>query len=326
MQVAIAPFPVYNVYIRTHHGTYLHATHNGDVSHKNEAQVWEIRFVPDHPGHVTLRSCHGKFMTAEKILGFTGAVTCNRTEAHGWEKWHYEQGPSGTFFVKGDHGKFLSAHNGGSVKADTTNRGEHEQFLMMQPPTVISVPPPMAVAPMMTAPPPVMNYGPPPTPVFTPPPPVFTPPPATMTVNLGMRSVGYQFRGKKWAEGARVILTSCASKRSLRIKPDGFVDGEGQAGQWAQFIVHRTGPDTVKLQNVGNSAHWLRIENGNLDGNGQGGPLCDFRILKHAKGTYSLRSAADPSCGVGLAFDGTTFPARFTGLDNRGQFHVQRIG
>jgi len=123
-----------------------------------------------------------------------------------------------------------------------------------------------------------------------------------------------------------VILKSVASKRSLRITPDGNVDGQGAEGEWAKFTVVRTGPFTIKLRSVGNPNHWLRFNESHLlDGHGQGGPRCDFRIEWVGHGMIRLVSTLPEQRVVSVLENG--YPDNsFPPSPNRSLFVVKVAG
>lgn len=128
--------------------------------------------------------------------------------------------------------------------------------------------------------------------------------------------------------GARVVLRSVATGRSLRIDKDGKVCGNGGRGKWAQFVV-MPGRDVghVRLQNVGCPQHYVAIREGQLC-HGAGGPFCELAPVwqRNDAGTplVSLRAVAEPG-GVGVLPSGDPKPARLTGHGPHGQFTVHII-
>jgi len=165
------------------------------------------------------------------------------------------------------------------------------------------------------------------------PPPQYTyqgPPPPAVVLPPGFqpsKPVGHHFDSHKWRDGSVVVFESDVTGKSLRIGPNGVIDGHGARGPWAQFQVHRVGPDIIKLQNIGNSSHWLRINaEGVLDGHGSGGQWCELRLVKVAKHTVALRSTHNPNAGVGLTEDGHPADPLSVGFGPRAQFRVTLAG
>jgi len=114
-------------------------------------------------------------------------------------------------------------------------------------------------------------------------------------------------------------------KVSVFIKK-GIIDGLGGNGPWARFLVHRVDKFHIKLQNIGDSKHWLRInENKLLDGFGSGGQYCIFKIIRHGKGVVSLESAVYPGCHVGILPNGGVTAPYSTFLGPYSQFFVKVI-
>eukprot|EP01113_Clastostelium_recurvatum_P015170 TRINITY_DN1839_c0_g1_i1.p1 TRINITY_DN1839_c0_g1~~TRINITY_DN1839_c0_g1_i1.p1 ORF type:complete len:327 (-),score=99.62 TRINITY_DN1839_c0_g1_i1:117-1064(-) len=136
---------------------------------------------------------------------------------------------------------------------------------------------------------------------------------------------------KYFQDGNVIVLRSVASGKSLRIMPDGQVNGHGEQGHLARFIVHKAGKKTIKLQNI-QKEHWLRIhEHGRLEGLGKGGEFCAFRIHKHdgwKKGEkiVSLESIKFPGQFVGILPDGHAKPAHDTKQGPHGSYEVIYIG
>jgi len=126
----------------------------------------------------------------------------------------------------------------------------------------------------------------------------------------------------KMREGSKIHLKSIATKKNLRITQDGRVDGNGGTGVWATFIVHRLDRGRVKLQNVGNPNHWLRIKDGVLDGQGVGGPWTEFTLRRQGGGVISLESIKHPGQHVGTLPDGSPKSPSATGTGPHGSFKV----
>jgi hypothetical protein len=160
-------------------------------------------------------------------------------------------------------------------------------------------------------------------------PPVYAAP-AHTTVVVTTTPIRANHLGKKWNHGNVICLHSLASRQNLRIH-NGFVDGNGGQGQWAQFIVERTGPERVKLRCVGMNSY-LRCPGPHHLDHGPGGPQCEFWIVKHGKRggepVYSLESTQHPGCYVGVHDNGSIKPPMNTGLGSHGSFlvRVQRFG
>jgi len=132
-------------------------------------------------------------------------------------------------------------------------------------------------------------------------------------------------RGGVYKQGTIVRFKSVATGQNLRIKQDGSVDGHGAEGQWATFILHRVGKNHIKLQNVGNKDHWLRIKDGKLDGEGVGGPWTELKVIKHGGHLVSLEAIKTPGQHVGILPDGTPKPPGATGTGPHGTFKVARV-
>jgi len=128
--------PIILVSIRAKNGNYL--AHDNkkttNVIQSNAPDKWEIRFLSDKPGCITLKNVvTNKYFTAEKILGITGSVSLDRDEAHFWEEWHFEYGKPGYFYAKSHHGKFLSFDTSNKVNADAKHVGDPETFSFIAP-------------------------------------------------------------------------------------------------------------------------------------------------------------------------------------------------
>jgi hypothetical protein len=94
-------------------------------------------------------------------------------------------------------------------------------------------------------------------------------------------------------EGKRVHFQCRDTGKNLRIERDGCVDALGGNGTWATFTVHRNVDGTIRLQNVGNEAHWLRIDqHHNIDGKGVGGEWTVLFAIEPSPGTIILQSVA----------------------------------
>jgi len=239
--------------MRGHNGNYLFANKKGKVSQSPNPELWDVRFnIPSFPGKVSLRNINtGKYFTAEKILGITGSVTCNRDSPNQWEAFYFEYGPPGYFHLKSHHEFYLSMKAHGEVDCKATRPGDWETFALIGQQPVVTTPAAISNAPV----------------------------PVPKQTNLTGA-----LKARKWHDGSIVVIKSIGSGKSLRILKDGCVNGLGEEGQLAQFIVVRTGPRTVKFKNVADETHWLRItQQGAVDGEGNGGPLTEFEIVKHSK-------------------------------------------
>ena len=77
-------------------------------------------------GTVSLRSVHGKFLSAQP----DGRAEWNRDEAHDWEHFHVEKRHNGKITLKGVHGMYLSAQPDGSVQINRREapEGGWEEF------------------------------------------------------------------------------------------------------------------------------------------------------------------------------------------------------
>ena len=127
--------------------------------------------------------------------------------------------------------------------------------------------------------------------------------------------------GKQWHHGNIILLQNLGSRKNLRINKQGYVDGLGGEGQWAQFMVERVGADRVKLRNMGHN-NYLRVHNPHQIDHGPGGPHCEFYVVKHGHKTYSLESVAHPGCHVGIHDNGSAKQPGQTGTGKHAQFNV----
>ena len=77
-------------------------------------------------GTVSLRSVHGKFLSAQP----DGRAEWNRDESHDWEHFHVEKRHNGKITLKGVHGMYLSAQPDGSVQINRREapEGGWEEF------------------------------------------------------------------------------------------------------------------------------------------------------------------------------------------------------
>ena len=77
-------------------------------------------------GTVSLRSVHGKFLSAQP----DGRAEWNRDEAHDWAHFHVEKRHNGKITLKGVHGMYLSAQPDGSVQINRREapEGGWEEF------------------------------------------------------------------------------------------------------------------------------------------------------------------------------------------------------
>jgi len=152
------------------------------------------------------------------------------------------------------------------------------------------------------------------------------------------------------ANGEIIILQSCASGKSLRIRPNGQINGLGKHGKKAQFQLIKTGTQTIKLKNIGNETYLRINKNVELDGLGKGGKWTEFQVITHndenninnndnsnykkktqenkekqGQTIISLRSVAhQPSVHVhvGILPDGSVKKPQQTGTGLHGQFSV----
>jgi len=129
--------PMMIVYVQGLNGYYL--AHNPQKPHhviqSPNPEKWEISFLPNKPGCITFKNdVTKKFLCAEKILGMTGTVTLDRTQANDWESWNFEFAKPGYFYAKSDHGKFLTFEAHLKVGADTKHVGDAETFCFINPP------------------------------------------------------------------------------------------------------------------------------------------------------------------------------------------------
>eukprot|EP01092_Planopodium_desertum_P010690 TRINITY_DN4790_c0_g1_i3.p1 TRINITY_DN4790_c0_g1~~TRINITY_DN4790_c0_g1_i3.p1 ORF type:complete len:265 (-),score=54.54 TRINITY_DN4790_c0_g1_i3:70-864(-) len=124
--------------------------------------------------------------------------------------------------------------------------------------------------------------------------------------------------GGVFTTGNRIFLTSIATGKTLRINPDGSVDGNGGHGPLAQFLVEREG-EYLKLSVSGK---YLRIVDNDLNGLGTGGEYTLFRIHSHGSEVYSFESARYPGQYVGVLPSGIRKPPNQTATGPHGQFRA----
>lgn len=128
---------------------------------------------------------------------------------------------------------------------------------------------------------------------------------------------------KLLAHGNIVVLESVASGKSLRVFDDARIDGTGGTGLLAQFIVHVSGENKIKLQCVKHPERWLKIKNDELKV-GKGGYLCELRVDSN-DGNLVLESVKFPGTHVGVRESGEAKPPNQTGRRKHGQFQVKVI-
>jgi len=280
--------------IRGHNGNYLYANKKGKVSQSSSPELWDVRFnIPNQPGKVTLRNINtGRYFTAEKILGITGSVSCNRESPDFWESFYFEYGPPGYFHLKSHHGFYLSMKASGDVDCKATRASEWETFALIGQHVVVATPVSVSNVPVLTV------------------------------VKPANQVFSGELKGRKWKEGSRVLIKSKGSGKNLRVLRDGCVNGLGEEGHLAQFEIVRTGPRTVKFRNVADDSHWLRITpQGAVDGEGNGGPLTEFEIIKINKGVFSLKSVANPKLYIAVFTNGSVV-ALNTCISGEAQFEI----
>jgi hypothetical protein len=124
-----------------------------------------------------------------------------------------------------------------------------------------------------------------------------------------------------FANGARVLLHSKATGKTLRIMEDGSVNGEGGDGKWAQLVVERKGSDVLFKHPA--TGKYLRVNEKLMpDGIGIGGDRCHFTIVPHGDGrTYSFK--ANTAGGhLGILPNGHPKSSSETGTGDHGSFTV----
>jgi hypothetical protein len=128
-----------------------------------------------------------------------------------------------------------------------------------------------------------------------------------------------------WANGSVIRLTSVATGKNLRIQANGNVDGHGEMGDFAQFVVHDEGHGTVRLSSVADRKKHLRIQpDGDLDGLGGEGEWTLLRPVKKGPGLFVIQSAKNPGWHVGVLPNGHAKNGKLTGEGEHGQFKVTR--
>jgi hypothetical protein len=130
-----------------------------------------------------------------------------------------------------------------------------------------------------------------------------------------------------WGNGSVIRLTSVATGKNLRIQPNGQVDGHGEMGEFAQFVVHDAGHGLVRLSSVADRKKYLRVQpDGDLDGLGGEGPLTLLRpVKKGGSGLFVIQSAKNPGWHVGVLPNGHAKNGKMTGDGEHGQFKVTRV-
>eukprot|EP01090_Pellita_catalonica_P013945 TRINITY_DN3439_c0_g1_i1.p1 TRINITY_DN3439_c0_g1~~TRINITY_DN3439_c0_g1_i1.p1 ORF type:complete len:302 (-),score=60.48 TRINITY_DN3439_c0_g1_i1:108-926(-) len=133
-----------------------------------------------------------------------------------------------------------------------------------------------------------------------------------------------------FAKGDRIIFQSMASKRSLRILSDGKVDGNGGKGKWARFDIFSVrqdddGSQYIKLRNVGDPKHFLRLSSKTLNGNGGGGIWTEFKVHKNPNGPMISLESVKKEGHVGILPTGSPKDPSKTGRGLHGQFKAFRL-
>jgi hypothetical protein len=131
-----------------------------------------------------------------------------------------------------------------------------------------------------------------------------------------------------WVNGSVIRLTSVATGKNLRIQANGHVDGHGEMGEFAQFVVHDAGHGgAIRLSSVADRKKFLRIQpDGDLDGLGGEGEWTLLKPIKKGKaGLFVLQSVKNPAWHVGVLPNGHAKNGKMTGDGEHGQFKVTRV-
>ena len=137
-------------------------------------------------------------------------------------------------------------------------------------------------------------------------------------------------------------LTSVATGKLVRLAPNGEVDARGEAdahgdagrgtadGARALWLPTTRADGTLTLRSAAEPRRHLRIDRGQADARGNGGPHCPMVVERHANGTISLAKAAAVREGrkpprVGFKADGSLKPAHATGTGPNGRFRLQVV-
>ena len=124
---------------------------------------------------------------------------------------------------------------------------------------------------------------------------------------------------------SNVILTSVASRRTLRVMRNGSVNGQGGTGMLARFTV-KPGRNAreIRLQSK-STGRFLRImPNHSVDGLGGMGPYTCFQVERLPNNTIGLISSQNLG-RIGILPNGQVKHPKQTGRGPHGQLMVQRI-
>ena len=79
--------------------------------------------------------------------------------------------------------------------------------------------------------------------------------------------------------GKRVVLKNLKSGKSLRIRDNLQIDGNGKEGKFAQFdVLEGNTPGTVRLHSVAHPGLFLAVKRSGDLFAGKGGALCEFHV------------------------------------------------
>jgi hypothetical protein len=122
-----------------------------------------------------------------------------------------------------------------------------------------------------------------------------------------------------WRLNRHFFLQSQASKKNLRIMPNGQVNGTGGDGKLAEFRVSKV--DGSKIQLTNEQGKTLRVHGGTPDGGGGGGGLCWFTPKQLSVTTWVFATASGGY--LGILPNGSAKPHAQTGTGVHGRFTVR---
>eukprot|EP00117_Sycon_ciliatum_P040188 scpid60368/ scgid29572/ len=129
----------------------------------------------------------------------------------------------------------------------------------------------------------------------------------------------------KLYHGAKIHLTSIATRKNLRILGDGTVNGLGGCGIFATFFVEKVSgkpQDVIRLRNANNPQYYLNIIQSQLVASNGATETSLLRVKPNKGDSICLESCVCPGQHVGILPSGSVKPAKATGRGPHGQFTV----